>query len=127
MANCTSSSHTGQAKKRRRRSESGPPANRATRKDSNAQAAATGGEEVEGVLSDPRAARAMWGGGKMQAVAANLEREDVMQEGEDNIGGEAREGAVGHPQPSEAPGEVRKAGLNLGPGKGGSELGIEAL
>ncbi len=34
---------------------------------------------------------------------------------------------MGHPQPSEAPGEVRQAGLNLGPGKGGGEVGIEAL
>ncbi len=82
---------------------------------------------MEGILSDPRAARAIWGGGKTQAVAADLEGEDIMQEGEDDIGGEAGEGAMGHPQPSEAPGEVREAGLNLGPGKGGGKLGIEAL
>jgi hypothetical protein len=39
----------------------------------------------------------MGGGSEVQAVAANLKREDVVQKGEDNVGGEAGEGAVGHP------------------------------
>jgi hypothetical protein len=60
-------------------------------------------------------------------VATDLDGEDVVQEGEDDIGGEAGKGAVGHPQPGDSPGEVGEAVLDLGPTEGGGELSVEAL
>jgi hypothetical protein len=50
-----------------------------------------------------------------------------VQQGEDDIGGEGGEGGVRHAQPGNPPREVGEAILNLGPGKCGGELHVEAL
>jgi hypothetical protein len=60
-------------------------------------------------------------------VVAILTGEVVVEEGEDAIGSEIREGGIGRPAPGNLPGEVRRVVLHLGMGAGGSEPCIHGL
>ncbi len=64
---------------------------------------------------------------RLWAVAADLDGEDVVEEGEDDISDQAGEGGEGKAQPSYLSGEVGEVVLDLGVEEGGGELQVETL
>jgi hypothetical protein len=69
-----------------------------------------------GVLHKARAVGTVGRGGKMEAMATDLEEVDVVEEGEHDVGQGPREGRAHESAPGNPPGEVRQANLDLGGG-----------
>jgi hypothetical protein len=63
------------------------------------------------------AVRAAWQQNQLNAVAANLQREDVVEEREHDVGGSSREGGACQLDPGNTPREIQLAILHLGEGR----------
>jgi hypothetical protein len=109
----------------RKRSATGPPFSWTTHSARKDQAAEPWGQVMNKWTPSPSSPRQQWqqwqhgDRAHQRLVVAFLQREDVVEEREHNVGGGSREGGAGQPSQGSMPGKVWLAVLQ--PGGGGTK------